>query len=76
MCKSYDRYSPYLVTKGLPFREAHEIIGRIVLYAIQAKKYLLDLTLEEYHSFNTLFSDDIYDVLSSMNVYEDRLVIM
>src|SRR5690625_3460041 len=44
----------YLATKGLPFREAHEVIGKIVLYAIQQKKYLLDLSLEEYMTFNHL----------------------
>ena len=38
----------YLVGKGLPFREAHEIIGKIVLYAIQHQKFLLDLSFEEY----------------------------
>src|SRR5699024_8494724 len=36
----------YLATKGLPFREAHEVIGKIVLYGIENKKYLLDLSLE------------------------------
>lgn len=62
----------YLVTKGLPFRDAHEIIGRIVLYAIQSNKYLLDLTMEEYHSFSELFKDDIYDVLAPNQVVNAR----
>ncbi len=62
----------YLVRKGLPFREAHEIIGKIVLYAIQENKYLLDLSLDEYHSFSDLFAEDIYEVLAPKNVVNVR----
>src|SRR5690625_1482695 len=62
----------YLATKGLPFREAHEVIGKIVLYAIQQKKYLLDLSLEEYKTFNHLFETDIFDVLTPENVVNAR----
>src|SRR5699024_3719873 len=51
----------YLAVKGLPFREAHEVIGKIVLYAIQKDQYLLDLTLEEYKQFNPLFEEDIFE---------------
>jgi len=62
----------YLVKKGLPFREAHEIIGRIVLYAIQNKKYLLGIKLDEYKEFSTLFEKDIYQVLEHKHVVEAR----
>jgi argininosuccinate lyase len=62
----------YLVTKGLPFREAHEIIGKIVLYAIQNNKFLLDLSMEEYQQFTTLFEEDIYKVLSPEHVVGAR----
>lgn len=62
----------YLVTKGLPFRQAHEIIGNIVLYAIQKEKYLLDLTIEEYKLFSPLFEADIYNTLLPYNVVEAR----
>lgn len=62
----------YLVTKGLPFRQAHEIIGKIVLYAIQHKKYLLELSLEEYQSFHPLFEEDIFIVLQPKHVVEAR----
>ncbi|MBL5771338.1 argininosuccinate lyase [Heyndrickxia sporothermodurans] len=62
----------YLVTKGLPFRQAHEIIGKIVLYAIQHNKYLLDLSLLEYQSFNPLFEEDIFNVLQPKHVVEAR----
>ncbi|WP_088050565.1 argininosuccinate lyase [Virgibacillus dakarensis] len=62
----------YLVTKGLPFRQAHEIIGKIVLYAIQQKKYLLGLSLDEYRSFSELFAEDIFEVLQPKHVVEAR----
>jgi argininosuccinate lyase len=62
----------YLVTKGLPFREAHEVIGKIVLYSIQNKKYLLDLTIEEYKQFHSLFEEDIYPVLEPEHVVAAR----
>ncbi len=58
----------YLVRKGLPFREAHEVIGKIVLYAIQNQKYLLGLSFEEYQQFSPLFEEDIYKVLSPEHV--------
>jgi argininosuccinate lyase len=62
----------YLVRKGLPFREAHEIIGKIVLYAIQHQKYLLDLSFDEYKAFSLLFEKDIYEVLSPEHVVAVR----
>jgi argininosuccinate lyase len=62
----------YLVRKGLPFREAHEVIGKIVLYAIQHQKYLLDLSFEEYQQFSSLFEEDIYQVLSPEHVVAVR----
>lgn len=62
----------YLVNKGLPFREAHEIIGRIVLYAIQNKRYLLDIGIDEYQEFSTLFDEDIYAILEHKHVVEAR----
>ncbi|MGP4081864.1 argininosuccinate lyase [Pseudalkalibacillus sp. R45] len=62
----------YLVTKGLPFREAHAIIGQIVLHAIQQKKYLLDLKFEFYQEFSPLFEEDIYEILAPENVVAAR----
>lgn len=62
----------YLVTKGIAFRDAHEVIGKIVLYAIGEKKYLLALTLEEYKSFSPLFEEDIFEVLSHEHVVAAR----
>ncbi|MEK6452881.1 argininosuccinate lyase [Caldifermentibacillus hisashii] len=62
----------YLAGKGIPFREAHEIIGRIVLYAIQQDKYLLDLSLGEYRNFSGAFEEDIFEVLQPKNVVAAR----
>ena len=54
----------FLVRKGIPFRTAHEITGRLVLYCIRKNKALLDLRLEELQSFSPLFGEDIYEALS------------
>ena len=62
----------YLVRKGLPFRQAHEVIGKTVLYCLQNGKFLLDLTLDEYRSFSPLFDEDIYEVLQPERVVDAR----
>lgn len=62
----------YLVTKGLAFRDAHEVIGKIVLHAIQQNKYLLDLTMDEYKQFHPLFEEDIFTVLKPEEVVRNR----
>jgi argininosuccinate lyase len=64
----------YLVNKGLPFRNAHEVIGKIVLYCIEQKKYLLDLSIEEYLQFSPLFDEHIYHVLQPEQVVNARNV--
>ncbi|NBI27752.1 argininosuccinate lyase [Chengkuizengella marina] len=64
----------YLVNKGLPFRQAHEVIGKTVLYCIQNKKYLLDLELEEFKQFSNLFENDIYETLQPEQVVNARNV--
>lgn len=64
----------YLAGKGMPFRQAHEVIGKTVLYCIQNKKYLLDLTLQEFLQFSELFDDRIYEVLQPENVVNARNV--
>jgi argininosuccinate lyase len=50
----------YLVSKGIPFRDCHEIIGRIVLYCIENEKAIEELSLEELKSFSDQFEEDIY----------------
>jgi len=62
----------FLVGKGLPFRQAHEVIGKTVLYCIQQNKFLLDLTLEEFKQFSDLFDDRIYAVLQPEAVVNAR----
>jgi argininosuccinate lyase len=53
----------YLVKKGMPFRKAHEITGKIVLYCINEKKKLENLTLKELHTFSHIITKDIYPCL-------------
>ncbi|MDR2939611.1 MAG: argininosuccinate lyase, partial [Clostridiales bacterium] len=54
----------YLVRKGLPFRDAHEAIGKLVLYCIQKNKNLEALTIDEFKSVSENFDSDIYDSIS------------
>ena len=49
----------YLVRKGIPFRKAHEITGKIVLYCLKKKKNLEELTLKEFHMFSNSIKKDI-----------------
>jgi argininosuccinate lyase len=64
----------YLAGKGLPFRQAHEVIGKIVLYCIQNNKYLLDLSMDEFTQFSNLFDENIYNVLQPEQVVNARNV--
>ena len=64
----------FLVNKGLPFRQAHEVIGKTVLYCIQKNVYLLDLTLDEFKQFSPLFDEAIYEVLQPEQVVNARNV--
>ena len=57
----------YLVGKGIPFRDCHEIIGKMVLYAIGEGKALDELTMEEFKSFSDAFGEDIYDAIAIEN---------
>ncbi|PKM94190.1 MAG: argininosuccinate lyase [Firmicutes bacterium HGW-Firmicutes-1] len=54
----------YLVKKGVHFRNAHEIIGKLVLYCINHNKTLETLTMDEYRSISDVFSEDLYDEIS------------
>ncbi|WP_020060155.1 argininosuccinate lyase [Bacillus sp. 123MFChir2] len=54
----------YLASKGLPFRQAHEIVGKLVLLCINKGVYLLDLPLATYQEMSPLFEEDLYEVLS------------
>ncbi|GAB7387987.1 argininosuccinate lyase [Bacillaceae bacterium] len=65
----------YLVQKGLPFRQAHEIVGKTVLYCLENGKYLLDLTLDEFKQFSPQIEADIYDALQIERVVNARDVL-
>ncbi len=54
----------YLVKKGIPFRNAHEIIGKMVLYCIGNNKAIDELTMEEFKSFSDLIEEDVYREIS------------
>jgi argininosuccinate lyase len=54
----------YLVRKGLEFRKAHEVIGRIVVYAIEQGRELHELTLEECREFSPVFEEDLFKAIS------------
>lgn len=54
----------YLVKHGLPFRDAHAVVGRMVAYCIEKDKVIDSLTIEEFKSFSALFDDDIYEEIS------------
>ncbi len=54
----------YLVKKGVPFRDAHRVVGELVAYCIKGGVALMDLDLSELKSFHPAFEDDVYDAMS------------
>jgi len=54
----------YLVRKGVPFREAHEMVGKIVMRAIELGRELGQMSLEELRDFSSLIDEDVYEALS------------
>jgi len=62
----------YLVKKGLSFREAHKLIGKIVLYCLENKKNLEDLTLSELKSFHKSFDKKTLEVLKPQSAVEAK----
>lgn len=63
----------YLVKKGVPFRDAHGIIGKLVLYCDSNSKAIEDCTLSELKEIDSNFEDDIYDAVSLKTCVEKRL---
>jgi argininosuccinate lyase len=53
----------YLVLRGLPFRHAHEVIGKLVAHSIEQQRGFADLTLEEFRRFSEIFQPDLFAVL-------------
>ena len=62
----------YLVNHGMPFRDAHGIVGQLVLYGIEHKKALDDFTMEEFKAISPVFEEDIYDAISMKTCVEMR----
>ncbi len=65
----------YLVGKGVAFRDAHGIVGRLVLYCIEQQKSLEDMTIEEYRAIDPVFEEDIYEAISLETCVNKRLTI-
>lgn len=65
----------YLVNKGVPFRDAHGIIGKLVLYCLDKKKAIDELTLDELKSISDVFEEDIYKAISLETCVEKRLTV-
>ena len=65
----------YLVKKGMPFRDAHGVIGRLVLYCIDKDCSIEDLSLEELKNMSELFDEDIYDAISLRTCVEKRVTV-
>jgi len=62
----------YLVKKGVPFREAHMVTGRIVRYCIDNGKSFLDLKIKEFKRFSDLIGEDVFDLLSAKGSVDSR----
>jgi argininosuccinate lyase len=62
----------YLVLRGVPFRQAHEVIGKLVAFSLEQKKGFPDLTLGEYQQFSDHFSEDVFAVLNLTRALESR----
>lgn len=65
----------YLVKRGLPFRDAHAVVGRMVAYCIENKTVIDALSMEEFKEFSELIEDDIYDVISLESCVNQRKLI-
>ena len=65
----------YLVNHGVPFRDAHGLIGQLVLMCIEKNKSLDELTLDEFKSVSEIFEQDIYEAISLKTCVEKRTTI-
>lgn len=65
----------YLVKKGMPFRDAHGVIGRLVLYCIDKGCAIDDLSLEELKAISPVFESDVYEAVSLKTCVEKRLTV-
>ena len=62
----------YLVRKGMPFRDAHETVGRIVVHAIDREAELQELPLDDLRSFSSSIDEDVYSALSLENTLDSK----
>ena len=65
----------YLVNHGVPFRDAHGIVGQIVLYCIDKNIAIDDMSLEELKAISPVFEEDIFEAVSMETCVEKRLTI-
>lgn len=65
----------YLVGKGVPFRDAHGIVGQLVLFCIDKDIALDDMTLDEFKAISPVFEEDIYEAISLKTCVEKRVTI-
>lgn len=64
----------YLVKKGVPFRQAHDIVSKLVKYAIRKNKSFRQLSLAEYAKFSSLFAEDVYSITIETSVEARNIV--
>ena len=62
----------YLAKKGLPFREAHEVVGKLVRHCVEKRTDLDSLSLDSFKSFSSLFENDIFDAIALETVVNRR----
>ena len=62
----------YLVNHGVPFRDAHGIVGRLVLYCVDKNIALDDMTIEEFKTISPVFENDIYEAIAMKTCVEKR----
>lgn len=63
----------YLVSKDVPFRQAHEIVGKMVLWCIENQTYLLDVPLEQYQDAHPMIEEDVYQYLKPEECLKRRI---
>jgi len=68
-------FADYLVQKGIPFRTAHEIAGKVVLYALERNLAIEDLPLEELKKFSDVIEKDVYEAIDIKNILKKRKTI-
>ena len=64
----------YMVKHGVAFRDAHEVVGKLVAHCLNENKALLDLTLDELKAFHPVFEQDVFEDLSMLSCVEKRRI--